>query len=571
VRSGIELPPGEEFVLGPRKFGQIDLQVNNGGPGPLSLAFELPTGKRTTPDLLEAGQMLQVEVPAGRSAVIHNPGPGTTRVALVARGGEGVGMGFQPAESPGYSARPLTAEQAQFDFELFRRVLEDVHPGYGRYESADETGQLMDTVASALDNGVTDSQLYLDVSRVLAHVRCDHTKAELPEAIEAFRNQEPSYLPFTFRLFGDQMLVDRVASEVTGLKRGDRVIRLNGREVSEVLSQISELVSVDGYTDNTRYVEMENSSEYLGDAVDHFWPFLYGWVDRWTIETEADDNPARNTGRKVDAPAITYPQWLELASEGERFVNFPDAVEFKMLDDLTGYLSIGTFVNYREPVPPEEVFEPIFSQLKQAGATRLVLDLRDCGGGSDDVPAVLATYLSDKRVELAKRPPWVRTYKFGDLREHLSTWDESVFSLPEQLFRDLGNGYFEMNIPGGSGGDLPTRANTFDGDVVVLSSAANASGATMFIAMAQEHYGVRVVGEPTGGSAEGPTAGVIFFLTLPNSGIKVRVPGIRSWLNVENPSPGMGVVPDVEVRPTVDDWLTGRDAALEAARNLPRF
>jgi C-terminal processing protease CtpA/Prc len=89
--------------------------------------------------------------------------------------------------------------------------------------------------------------------------------------------------------------------------------------------------------------------------------------------------------------------------------------------------------------------------------------------------------------------------------------------------------------------------------------------------MAQEHYGARVVGEPTGGSVEGPTAGVIFVLTLPNSGIKVRVPGIRSWLNVENPPPGQGVVPDVEVQPTVDDWLAGRDAALEAALALPRF
>ena len=480
-------------------------------------------------------------------------------------------VGSQQAEPRGYPAQPLTAEEAKFDFELLRRVMEEVHPGYGRYEPAQETGTFMDTIAATLENGVTDAQLYLDVSRVLAHLRCDHTKAELPEDIEAFRNQEPSYLPFTFRLFGDQMVVDRVAGGVVGLERGDRVIRLNGREVSEVLSQISELVSVDGYTDDTRYVEMENSSEYLGDAVDHFWPFLYGWVDQWTIETESEGDPARNGPRRVHAPAITYPQWLELASDGERFVNFPDTVEFKMLDHLTGYLSIGTFVNYREPVPPEDVFEPIFSQLKQAGAVRLVLDLRDCGGGSDDVPAVLATYLSDSRVRISKRPSWVRTYRFGDLREYLSTWDESVFSLPEQLFRDLGNGYYEMNIPGGAGVDLPPRANLFDGEVVVLSSAANASGATMFIAMAQEHYGARVVGEPTGGSVEGPTAGVIFVLTLPNSGIKVRVPGIRSWLNVENPPPGQGVVPDVEVQPTVDDWLAGRDAALEAALALPRF
>ena len=70
----------------------------------------------------------------------------------------------------------------------------------------------------------------------------------------------------------------------------------------------------------------------------------------------------------------------------------------------------------------------------------------------------------------------------------------------------------------------------------------------------------------TGGSAEGPTAGVIFFLKLPNSRIVVRVPALRSWVNVDNPEPGMGVMPDIVVRPTAEDWLAGRDVVLERAR-----
>ena len=73
------------------------------------------------------------------------------------------------------------------------------------------------------------------------------------------------------------------------------------------------------------------------------------------------------------------------------------------------------------------------------------------------------------------------------------------------------------------------------------------------------------MGEPTGGSAEGPTAGVMLFLKLPHSGIVMRVPAMRSWVNVEHPQPGRGVMPDVVVVPTFEDWLAGRDAVLEAA------
>ena len=36
------------------------------------------------------------------------------------------------------------------------------------------------------------------------------------------------------------------------------------------------------------------------------------------------------------------------------------------------------------------------------------------------------------------------------------------------------------------------------------------------------------VGEPTGGNPGGATAGIIFFVKLPNSGIKVRVPVQRT-------------------------------------------
>jgi len=83
----------------------------------------------------------------------------------------------------------------------------------------------------------------------------------------------------------------------------------------------------------------------------------------------------------------------------------------------------------------------------------------------------------------------------------------------------------------------------------------------------QEHVGARIIGEPTGGSAEGPTAGLMFFLNLPNSGVTVRVPALRSWTNVPHPTPGKGVMPDEVVRPTVEAWLEGRDPVLRAAWN----
>lgn len=472
-------------------------------------------------------------------------------------------QGAPSASDSGYAPRHLTSAQAAQDVAILRRALEDIHPGYGRYTSVPAMAALLDQLERAVSQGATDMALYRDVSRIVAHLRCEHTKAELPETVEQYRSATPTYLPFSFRLFDGRMIVDRLDKTQAGLARGDEILALNGRPSGRVLADVASYISIDGWTDHAKRIDMEYSSEYLGDAVDHFWPFLYGWPQTWSIRARD-----RKMGqiKTVTLRPLTYDVWQNLArGDMSRYVNFPETVEFRMLDPAAGYLKIGTFVNYRTPVPPTEVFDPVFNQLRDKQAHHLVIDLRSCGGGSDDVPAALTTYLTGTIIPLAKRPPWVRTFTFGDLRPHLSTWDDSVFNQPAELFTELGNGYYQLNVPTGTSQPAPPRDNRFAGRVTILSSAANASGSTMFIAMMQAHYGARVVGEATGGSAEGPTAGIILFLKLPNSGIKVRVPALRSWVNIPHPSPGLGVTPDVEIRPTVEDWLSKTDIVLQRA------
>jgi C-terminal processing protease CtpA/Prc len=77
-----------------------------------------------------------------------------------------------------------------------------------------------------------------------------------------------------------------------------------------------------------------------------------------------------------------------------------------------------------------------------------------------------------------------------------------------------------------------------------------------------------LIGEQTGGSAEGATAGILFTLTLPESGIKMRVPAMRSFVNNDEFEPGLGMSPDIKAPMTVAAFLNGEDPALDAARAL---
>ena len=76
------------------------------------------------------------------------------------------------------------------------------------------------------------------------------------------------------------------------------------------------------------------------------------------------------------------------------------------------------------------------------------------------------------------------------------------------------------------------------------------------------------MGEKTGGSAEGPTAGLLFTLTLPESGVRTRLPFFRIYNNVPSIDSGLGVSPDIEAPLTVAAFRAGRDPAMEVARKL---
>lgn len=462
---------------------------------------------------------------------------------------------------------PPDSETESFgdDVRLLRRALEATHPGLYRYTSEEAMTLAFKALERDATRDLTVEQLYVRISALLALIRCDHTKAEVPEAIESMRTTRPGYLPFGFRWIAGRMYVDRL-SEGIPLERGDEVLSIDGRPVADLVEAVLPLLSVDGFTDPTKRVEIESSTELMGGAIDHFWPFLYGWPESYEIEVR---DAANGTIRTERLDPVDYLRWQEITTGGvERYSSsFGASVTLEPLGSQSACLRIGTFINYRNPVDPMDVFGELFAEVREIGADHLVIDLRDCGGGSDEVPAALLRHLIDEPLVSQKSPRQVRCYRLGDLAEHMSTWDPNAFRLPEEIFRAVGDGMFEIDAGAdGSAEPLLPVEEPFAGDVTVLIGAANASGATNFLAVLRKgRPQVRYLGEPTGGSAEGPTAGLIAMLTLPDSGIRIRVPLIRAFNNAAVRNAGIGVRPDLGVRQTASDFLSSRDRVLEIA------
>jgi hypothetical protein len=477
----------------------------------------------------------------------------------------------QPA--PAYTPIALTAEEATADARLLREALERIHPGLTRYTPAGEIDAAFDLLERACADGATDFDLYRDIMLLLARIRCDHTKAELPEAIDRFRRESPTFAPVGWRAIGDRLFLTAVGDGVEGAAPGDEVLSINGAPVGGVIRLVESCISVDGWTDLVKANEIGGASEWLGDSLGHVLPFFHGFADSFTLEVRAgDDAPVRT----VTLDAVVYDDWLAINTRGgSQSRNFDDegAVVSEVLPGNVGYLMVETFVNYRTNADPRTLLAPHFQRFRDAGCETVIFDLRNCGGGSTDVPGALLRYFADRPFTAASRPFRVRTYNLDGLREHLSTWEEIALNPPPELFTPAGEGWFEISTEVSPGSFRPVAPydDRFDGRLIVLTGPQNASGATNFCAVLREFRDdLLFVGQPTGGSAEGTTAGVIFFLRLPNSGVTVRIPYYQSFNTTGDFTPGMGIVPDILVPETVADFRSGRDAALERALELAR-
>jgi hypothetical protein len=454
----------------------------------------------------------------------------------------------------------LSAEAARADAALLVSAFSEIHPGYARYASAAEmeaaAARLMEAAGSSPGLG----EFYLSVQGYLASIRCEHTEAELPEALASARRG--SMLPVDFELVGGRAIVMGVAPGVAGVSVGDEIVSIDGRGVEEVLAGLGPYVSVDGWTDHTKATILAGTDDIGLTAFDVLHPLVFGGGNRYTLGLVSADGELRETVvESVDEAGSLAAR----GAAGDAGDFGAGAVRWEMLDARTAGLWVDTFVNYRAPVDPDSVFGPVFRAIGASGAERLVVDLRGVGGGSGDVQGSLVRHLLDGPITVGG-PARVRTYRFDRYREHLRTWVDGAFDMPAELFAADGAGFYVVDAAVAGGAQrLEPASEAWGGELVILCGPNNESGATMMLAELREQRALTLIGGATGGSAEGCTAGVIAFLTLPNSGIVARLPLVWSRTSAARFEAGMGVRPDVVVEPTVDDVRSGADPVLAAA------
>ncbi|OYU45826.1 MAG: hypothetical protein CFE44_05465 [Burkholderiales bacterium PBB4] len=471
----------------------------------------------------------------------------------------------QPEATSTWPIRMLSASEAQADVALMRRSLETIHPGLYRRASRNQMDQAFGRLEERVKRPIETAELYRLISLVLAEIRCNHTKAEQPPELEAWRQDHPSHLPFRFQIVAGKMIVVAVDPDQTGLVVGSEIMRINGRTVQFLTTTLGAYVPLDGQTIWSRATSLANDSDLMGSDFDHFYPYVFGPAAEFNIQYKA---PGETKVALAWQRPLSFKAWQTLNWPGPAFrSNFSETTSWRPLNQETAYLKVSTFVNYRKPVDAHAFYDKIFSGINASGAQHLIVDLRYNGGGSGDATYALADFLAQKPYVWNKAISY-KVVRYGNLPNHIDTWGDrdAIFNPPLTDFTKAPEGFQET--PSTSPDELLPRvpaANRFKGRVTVLTSPVNASGSTMLIAKLRDLGRVSLVGGKSGGSGDGPTAGRIFNVKLPNSGIQIRVPNAFNQMQVKEFERQGGVTPDLLIEPSVADVRLGRDPVLATA------
>lgn len=468
--------------------------------------------------------------------------------------------------------KPISPQDLQKDFELIQTMVLDVHPGTYRYNSKEEIKRALDSLKSAFRFPLSHGQAYLEISKLTARLKCDHTKAGFNNqnrVINSVIHYQSDKLPFTFKWIDDQMVIIHNASKNTQLTRGVIVKSINDIPVLEIRKQLLPYVAADGSTDANRLSKLEvDGYDFRYNAFDIFYPLVFpvdSIINLEIKEYQKDD------AQFIKVNSLTRDERAKILMD--KYEEFPksrdDMWNFEVLEDSIGLLTINSFGLYgwkAMSLDYKEYLKSVFAQINKLSINHLIIDIRKNTGGNDEIAEELFSYLTDVNFQF-QREGRTRYINFPEsLKPHIQTWGDDTwyFDLNPKV-KTPSNGYYIFKDDKKENSDIISD-NKYNGSLYLISGNANTSLAfyTAYKFKLQE-LGL-IVGQETGGNLNDINGGQILFLRLPNSEIEIDFPVIGAFALESRPD--MGVQPNVPTEYSIEDVINKRDVEIESVLKI---
>lgn len=421
-----------------------------------------------------------------------------------------------------YSTK-IAPELLKQDFKVLRDSLQNLHAGLYRYKSEVRMNAMFARCYGQLDHSMTETDFFAIVSSLVSSIEDGHTECFLPKAMINAIIAGVKVFPIQPKYIGDKAYVPCDTKEFPA---GTEIVKIDGKPVDEIRKRLFGLLSSDGSIETEKYVKINDGHD----------PFSYLYYVVYGEKTDFKITYKMVSGELAEKtiPADYFPK-MECAPENTP-VNQYLSLEYK--SNGTAVMTLKTFANeYLERTKEnfENFLAASFKELKDKKISKLIIDLRENGGGEDTNGLLLYRYLTDK--------PFQYYMSLNSTKHIITDHPNLAMQKPED--------------------------NNFTGRVEFLIGGKSFSGAAEFSSIARTNSRGLFIGEETAGGYYGNTSGSKIGLVLPNTKIRVNIPLTKYVMAVKKIKHNdRGIIPDYIIVPTINDYLQHKDIQMDFAMKL---
>jgi hypothetical protein len=449
--------------------------------------------------------------------------------------------------------------QLQADYLLFRHILERTHPSIYWYTSKDSMDYYFDQGYKSLVDSLTEIEFRDDLAYVISKINCGHTSIKGSRSFNRYIDTASSLaFPFALKFWSDTMVITaNLRRQDRILQRGTIVKSINGYTAKALTDTLFNYITTDGFSANGKYQSISTGFAFanlyksiigLTDSID------IHYIDSLGFENQAYVKPYDFKADTMNKKSLSHGPPVKGPGKKKKKPSFYLSSINLQLDTVmkTGFMTVATFDRANHL---RKFFKNSFRVLQKEHIKNLIIDVRSNGGGDAGLSTALTRYITDHRFKLADslytiKPP-------SEYRKYMqnSFWYGLLIRAVTKKGKDgkYHFRYFEKHYYS------PKEKYHYEGQVFILIGGNSFSATTLFAGALKGQKNVTLVGEETGGGYYGNTAWIIPDVTLPNTGLRFRLPRFRMVIDKERTKNGRGVMPDVWAVPTADAIRDGVD------------
>lgn len=384
-----------------------------------------------------------------------------------------------------------------------------------------------------------DYEYYRELQRFCAMLHDGHTNVFLPDDIEPMRTMFGDYRFFIEEIDGKAIITRVNKSKAKEVPPGSEVVAVNGLTTQQYIDKFVK-----------PYIESSTGHILQSNAVRNMF--------------ESPEGVSYNVSIKIPANrTINLKLTHSHTSEKEVLPDFePEKglMELKWLKGGIAHLSLNYFGDWKIV----EEFKTKVPELQKAKG--LIIDLRYNGGGSTNIGTAILDYFVNDTILYGSRSSskqYIATHAAWGV--HLTPAD-TINGKPDwgmdreeatKIYKTARNEVY-FNFPY-NGRKTQYKGAKIIVPTVLLIGNNTASAAEDFLIYADKQKHMVKIGQRTYGSTGQP-----LMLELPG-GASARICTKKDTYPDGREFVGVGVIPDIEVTPTVKDYLNKKDPALNKA------